>query len=94
MKNILYYTLGVITVLSINATFETDLTCHYIQVERPVLMIEHPNTDGMTKRIVNEIYIDRIFRAVISNEVVCATNEVDTGSAVIKTVPVDERRFH
>lgn len=92
MKAFFFFALGALTVLAVNAAFETDLTVHYIQQERQVLMLQHPNTDGRTHRSVYEVYTDRIFKAVISNEVVCATNEVDTGTAVIKTEPDDPRR--
>lgn len=92
MKNFAFFCLGVLFVLCINATFETDLVCHYTRAERPVVVQETPNTDGMTKRVTEEIYIDHIFRGIISNEVIYATNEVDSGNAKFKTVPVDPRR--
>lgn len=94
MKNFLFFALGVLAVLCINATFEADITAHYMQVEKSVTVIEIPQPDGMTRKVVNEIYIDRIFRGTVSNEVIYATNEIDTGTAVIKMMPVDERRAH
>jgi len=94
MKSFLFFALGAISVLTINATFETDMMCHYSQIERPIVVQETPNIDGMTKRVTEEIYIDRVFRGIISNEVIYATNEIDSGNAKFKTVPVDERRAH
>lgn len=76
----------------VGSTFESDLTCHYMRVERLVVQIEIPQPDGMTKKVVSEIFIDRIFRATISNEVIFATNTVDSGNATIKMVPEDPRR--
>lgn len=94
MKYLICFILGMATVLFVNATFETDIPCHYMQVEKPVVLMENQNTDGMTKRVAVEIYVDRIFRGIISNEVIYATNEIDTGVATIKTVPVDDRLAH
>jgi len=91
MKSFAFFVLGMVTVLGINATFETDMTCHYKQVERQVVLMENPNTDGRTKRVAYEIYVDRIFRGVVSNEVIYATNEIDTGNAVIKVEPAAQR---
>ncbi len=92
MKYIAAFMLGIGVWCWVGASFETDLTVHYIQQDRQVLRMQHPNTDGRTHQSVYEIYTDRIFKAVISNEVVCATNEVDTGLAVIKTENDDPRR--
>lgn len=92
MKSFFFFVLGVITVLCMNASFETDLTVHYIQQDRPVRVQESANTDGMTKRVTDEIYIDRIFRGIVSNEVIYATNEIDSGVARFKTVSSDPRR--
>lgn len=94
MKNFFFFTLGILTVFTLNAAFETDMTCHYIQVEKPVVLMENLNTDGMTKRVATEIYMDRIFRGIVSNEVIYATNEIDTGIARVTTVPIDPRRAH
>jgi len=92
MKSLAFFAAGILAGVSINATFETDMTCHFKQVDRMVVLMENPNTDGMTKRVAYEIYTDRIFRGIVSNEVIYATNEIDTGNAVVKTVPVDPRR--
>lgn len=78
--------------LAIGAAFESEIQCHYIRKEREVVMFENMNTDGRTKRQAIEIFVDHIFRAVISNEVIYATNEVDTHSAILKEVPIDPRR--
>jgi hypothetical protein len=92
MKSFAFFCLGILFVLCINATFEADITCHFIQQERLVRVQESANTDGMTKRVTDEIYIDRIFRGIVSNEVIYATNEIDSGIAKFKTVSVDPRR--
>ncbi len=78
--------------LVVGATIEFDLNCHYMRIERPVRVQETLNIDGLTKRVTDEIYIDHVFRAVISNEVICATQEVDSGMAKFKTISVDPRR--
>jgi hypothetical protein len=84
--------LGIAVWCWVGSTFEADITAHFIQVERPVTQVEIPQPDGMTKKVVSEIFIDRIFRAAVSNEIILATNTVDSGRAVIKLVPADPRR--
>lgn len=89
-----YFALFLMGAMVVAATFESDITAHYMQVERLVVVIESPQPDGLTKKVVSEIYLDRIFHAVVSNEVIYATNTIDTGRAIIKLEPEDERRIH
>jgi len=77
--------------IAATTTIEKDIPCHYLQQERMVVVQETPNTDGMTKRVTYEIYIDRIASVVISNDVIHMTNEIDSGNAKFRTEPVDPR---
>ncbi len=92
MKSLFFFFLGFVCMFCIDAAFETDMNVHYIQQERMVRVQESLNTDGMTKRVTDEIYMQRIFRGIISNEVIYATNEIDTGIAKFKTISIDPRR--
>jgi hypothetical protein len=83
-----------IAALLIGAALETDITAHYIQQERLEPQIESPQPDGRMKKVVYEKYIDRIVRVTVSNEVIYATNTIDTSNAVIKLEPMDDRRAH
>lgn len=94
MKYIFAFMLGIGVWCWVGSSFEAEISVHYIQADRNVVVIESPQPDGMTKKVVYEIYTDRIFRATISNEVIYATNTIDTGTAIIKIEPVDERRAH
>jgi len=94
MRYIAAFMLGIGVWCWVGGTFEADITAHYIQQERLVPQIESPQPDGRMKKVVSERYIDRIFRATISNEVIYATNTIDTGNAIIKLEPMDDRRAH
>lgn len=91
MKYFITFLSGAFCMMMLAATYEADLACHFIQQERPVVVQETPNTDGLTKRVTYEIYIDRIASVVVSNDVIRMTNEMDSGNAKFKTVPVDPR---
>jgi uncharacterized protein YxeA len=98
MKRILSFVPGAFLAVLCGAfmqtTFETDITAHYMQVTRNEVEIESPQPDGRTKKVVYAVYIDRIFRSTISNEVIYATNTITTGNAIIKIEPMDDRRAH
>ncbi len=89
MKYFACFILGAVSMLLVAATLEADLECHYMRKEKPVRVQETPNLDGTTKRITDEIYVDRIVRVTVDNEVIFATNSIDSGIAKYQTIPVD-----
>lgn len=84
--------IGSFVVIASEPTTVTKVPATLTISERSEVQLESPQPDGMNKKVVSEIYEDRVLSCSFNGETISATNTIDTGRATVKMVPVDERR--